>query len=108
MRISDWSSDVCSSDLLAAAAARQHREAGRPLRLLRAPLLSRCRAALHRRVADEGRCEAVALEVGRLEGQQHQQAVEGAGNLFRAPWLPGPDLRALGSAPGTASGRQYV
>src|SRR3546814_2398756 len=81
MRISDWSSDVCSSDLLAAAAERPHAVPHRPrftqrqegqhcmaktphldtIRLERAKLESRLAAIIER----EKEAEAVQRDAGR-------------------------------------------
>src|SRR3546814_10359271 len=80
MRISDWSSDVCSSDLLAAQQVGQQRAnaVGRGHLLQRAAerLLGKCQVALlqvreAQRVAD---LRVVGGVVGRLR-QQHQGGI---------------------------------
>src|SRR3546814_9344068 len=72
MRISDWSSDVCSSDLAHAAQARARR-AALGLRNLRGvetmPVILDAQDQQHRRVLDDDArtaCGAMANDVGQI------------------------------------------
>src|SRR3546814_16330932 len=86
MRISDWSSDVCSSDLLP---ARQH-PAGRLAGNLRAPLRRRAIDTRRRRSPDHeeptahaGRTAAhrSAARVAHFEGEQALIAIDLSGKV---------------------------
>src|SRR3546814_5066555 len=67
MRISDWSSDVCSSDLGRRGEARGHREPGEGAAL---QLARRCAPARGRQVRRDGRV-AAALD-GRADAGTHR------------------------------------
>src|SRR3546814_10390290 len=70
MRISDWSSDVCSSDLAVGLVEHQGAHAGQLQRLLRGELLDAARGADDhvRRVAQRGQ-----LRAERNTAAQHRQ-----------------------------------
>src|SRR3546814_14195414 len=70
MRISDWSSDVCSSDLVAAA---QHQQPG-----------------IASRVAPEERLERADCEIDTLVGTEMAHGAEQQRSLIRPRHAPGP------------------
>src|SRR3546814_11380448 len=75
MRMSDWSSDVCSSDLLAAFGAAQFVGDLRRLLRHRLDLVAEQRPHKKEEVADQATVEPVLGEQ-RIE-RMHQQATEG-------------------------------
>src|SRR3546814_20923402 len=96
MRISDWSSDVCSSDLWAGPAARRLRAVARrrqpgavPDRLRRAPV-----GARHRRTA--------RADAGASAGHDRMRRADGAGGITRAA-ADHRDLRPLAQLSGERS-----
>src|SRR3546814_19911353 len=96
MRISDWSSDVCSSDLVRGAGGRALRVAGRR-RLCRAGALAR-----------PGRCLRVG--VGGVAGRVAEGAGAGGAaglRLARRKEAPKPGWE-IGRAPCRERGCQYV
>src|SRR3546814_15066864 len=68
MRISDWSSDVCSSDLEPAQCRTQRRGAARRDRRLRRGVAVEDRVEL--RIAVGGLAEHIGVGVGRRRGEQ--------------------------------------
>src|SRR3546814_18982805 len=94
MRISDWSSDVCSSDLLVGKKVLEVEAAGH-----------------------EARCQRRAADLGHREGLGHDGALDQtavcrqreqrlrAGQPQKPPGQPGDDLRSVAVAPLAESDR---
>src|SRR3546814_3278972 len=88
MRISDWSSDVCSSDLLLSGHAVQELQ----------KLLHSCRAGSFGELVHSPGFRRTGLRRGRPEGQ----SIANAGPRFRFPWPHATRRSAGGSALGNA------
>src|SRR3546814_2145569 len=95
MRISDWSSDVCSSDLAGAAVARLHDggaawppgegAAGRRVRPCRLPLSAR----ISRSGRDRGLAPAASRGLRRDGGRSEERRVGKEGvSTCRSRWSP--------------------
>src|SRR3546814_20723561 len=88
MRISDWSSDVCSSDLLLEQADESRAQPGG---LLRRQRLDRAAQPLHvlldRRQVDDGAARQALARLAQAGGEGVHVAIE-AGGLAHGLWSP--------------------
>src|SRR3546814_10520865 len=116
MRISDWSSDVCSSDLLDLLVKRRRRRLvglqvfQRPARLPQGPLhgIDRCQCRRHAGQFALG--PAGKSLPGAPESEQQQGDVGAAAVLQGKTGLrrPGPAVKCQGKTPETAIGRGLI